>query len=71
MTIKRVRLNEKVHEKLLHLKKETNAKSINDVINSLIQISEEFYTKQGTLNVRHKKLTFKYDNGKIVEIKIE
>ena len=32
MTIKRVRLNENVHEKLLYLKQKTDAKSLNDVI---------------------------------------
>ena len=71
MTIKRVRLNENVHKKLLHLKETTNAKSINDVIEALIDISEEFYTNNGTLNVVNKRISFRYDNGKIVEIQIE
>lgn len=70
MTIKRVRLNENVHEKLLYLKSKTNAKSINDVISELIEISEEFYTNNGTLNVANATVLFKYNNGKIVEIEI-
>lgn len=72
MTIKRVRLNENVHEKLVHLKKQNHEKSINDVINSLIQISEEFYTTNGTLNVENKEVFLKYNTtGNLVEIKIE
>lgn len=71
MTIKRVRLNENVHEKLLYLKSKTNAKSINDVISELIEISEEFYTNKGTLNVANATVLLKYNNGKIVEIRIE
>ena len=61
MTIKRVRLNENVHKKLLHLKETTNAKSINN---------EEFYTNKGTLNVTHKKVSFRYNDGQLVEIEI-
>ena len=71
MTIKRVRLNENVHEKLLYLKNKTNAKSINDVISELIEISEEFYTNKGILNVANATVLLKYNNGKIVEIRIE
>lgn len=70
MTIKRVRLNENVHKKLLHLKETSNAKSINDVINSLIQINEEFYTNKGRLNVKNKIVVFKYNDGQLVEIEI-
>ena len=70
MTIKRVRLNENVHKKLLHLKETTNAKSINDVIASLIQINEEFYTNKGRLNVKNKIVVFKYNDGQLVEIEI-
>ena len=70
MTIKRVRLNENVHEKLLDLKHKTNAKSINDVIESLIITSEEIYINNGTLNVADKQIMLKYDNGKLVELKI-
>lgn len=71
MTIKRVRLNENVHEKLLYLKKKSGARSINDVILSLILIAEEHYINNGTLNVADKKISLRYDNGKLVEIKIE
>ena len=70
MTIKRVRLNENVHKKLLHLKETSNAKSINDVISSLIQINEEFYTNKGRLNVKNKIVVFKYNDGQLVEIEI-
>ena len=70
MTIKRVRLNENVHEKLLYLKQKTDAKSLNDVISSLIEISEEFYITNGVLNVADKQISFKYNNGKIVKIQI-
>ena len=68
---KQVKVNKNVHDKLLYLKKKTNAKSINDVIISLIQISEEYYTTQGTLNVENKEVLLRYDKyGKLVEIKI-
>lgn len=70
MTIKRVRLNENVHEKLLDLKHKTNAKSINDVIESLIITAEEIYINNGTLNVSNKQIMLKYDNGKLVELEI-
>ena len=70
MTIKRVRLNENVHEKLLDLKQKTEAKSINDVIYSLIKIAEEFYINNGTLKAENKQILLKYDNGKLVEIQI-
>lgn len=71
MTIKRVRLNENVHKKLLYLKQKNNAKSINDVISELITISEEFYTNNGVLNVTDAKVLLKYDDGKLVEIEIK
>jgi len=71
MTIKRVRLNEKVHKKLLYIKQQTKAKSINDVIESLVTIYEEYYTAEGTLKVSDKKVLLKYNNGKLVEIKME
>ena len=71
MTVKHVKLSKDVHEKLVYLKKKTNTKTINDVIYSLIQISEEFYTNDGTLKVSNKKVSFKYTNGKLVEIQIE
>ena len=70
MTIKRVRLNENVHEKLLDLKYKTNAKSINDVIESLIITAEEIYINNGTLNVANKQIMLKYNNGKLVEIEV-
>lgn len=68
---KQVKISKNVHKKLVCLKEQSNAKSINDVISSLITISEEFYTNKGTLNVANKRISFKYDNGKIVEIQIE
>ena len=68
---KQVKKKKKLHKKLVYLKETTNAKSINDVIESLIDISEEFYTNNGTLNVVNKRISFRYDNGKIVEIQIE
>lgn len=71
MTIKRVRLNQNVHEKLLYLKKQSQARSINDVIESLIITSEEIYINNGTLNVADKQIVLKYSNGKLVEIQIE
>ena len=67
---KLVRIDKDVHEKLSELKQKNNAKSINDVIKSLIEISEEFYTNQGTLNIANKQILLKNDNGKIVEIEI-
>ena len=68
---KQVKISKKLHKKLVYLKETNNAKSINDVIESLIAISEEFYTNNGTLNVDNKRISFRYDNGKIVEIQIE
>ena len=68
---KQVKISKKLHKKLVYLKETTNAKSINDVIEALINISEEFYTNNGTLNVVNKRISFRYDNGKIVEIQIE
>ena len=68
---KQVKLSKNVHEKLLQLKEETGAKSINDVILALIIISEEFYINEGRLKVADKNLTIICNNGKIVEIKIE
>ena len=68
---KQVKISKKLHKKLVYLKETNNAKSINDVIESLINISEEFYTNNGTLNVVNKRISFRYDNGKIVEIQIE
>lgn len=68
---KQVKISKKLHKKLVYLKETNNAKSINDVIEALIDISEEFYTNNGTLNVVNKRISFRYDNGKIVEIQIE
>lgn len=68
---KQVKISKKLHKKLVYLKEQSNSKSINDVIESLINISEEFYTNNGTLNVVNKRISFRYDNGKIVEIQIE
>lgn len=71
MTIKRVRLNENVHEKLLQMKEKNKFRSINDVINSLINIVGEINLNNNTLNVENRVISFKYNNGKLVEIKIE
>ena len=71
MTIKRVRLNENVHEKLLHLKQQNNEKSINDVIETLINIFDDVNLNTGTLNVEEKTVSLKYSNGKLVELKFE
>ena len=68
MTIKRVRINKKVHERLLYLKEKSNAKSINDVIEALIIIAEEQYL-QGKITADGKKILLDYD-GKLVTIKI-
>ena len=68
---KQVKLSKNVHERLLQLKKKTDAKSINDVILALLKTSEEFYTEQGTLKVSNKKVTFRCNKGKLVEIQIE
>jgi len=70
MTTKRVRINKNVHEKLLYLKKQTNAKSINDVIEALIHIAEEQYLN-GKITANNKKITLEYNKGVLVEIKIE
>lgn len=68
---KQVKLSKNVHERLLQLKKKTNAKSINDVILSLLETAEEFYTNDGNIKVSNKKTTFKCNKGKLVEIQIE
>ncbi len=70
MTEKRVRLNQKVHEKLLYLKQKSKAKSINDVILALITIAEEQYLNDKII-ADDKKICLKYDDGKLVELKIE
>lgn len=69
MTIKRVRLQENIHEKLMYLKKKSNAKSINDVIASLILIAEEQYL-QGHISTANKDILLRYDDGRLVEIKM-
>lgn len=69
MTIKRVRLQENIHEKLLYLKRKSNAKSINDVIASLILIAEEQYL-QGHISADNKDILLRYDDGRLVEIKM-
>lgn len=67
---KQVKISKKVHERLSKIKEKTNAHSYNDVINSLIQISEEFYTNKGKLNTQGKKILLKYDDGNLTEIEI-
>lgn len=65
MTTKRVRLNENVHEQLLYLKKQSNAKSINNVIEALLFIAEEYY-----INGKDKRIILEYNKGVLVEIRI-
>lgn len=71
MTIKRVRLNENVHKKLLYLKETNKYRSINDVIETLLNITGNVDLNTGTLNVTKRTVSLKYDDGKLVEIKIE
>lgn len=66
---KQVKINKKVHERLTYLKSKTNAKSINDVIVTLINIGEEQYL-HGTIPAKGKKILLDYDDGKLVAIKI-
>lgn len=68
---KQVKISKNVHEKLLYLKQINNEKSINDVINNLIKIAGEYYINDGIINVENKKILFKYDDGKLVEIEIK
>ena len=70
MTIKRVRLNKNVHERLMYLKKQTNAKSINNVIEALITIAEEQYLN-GKIAANDKEIILEYNKGVLVEIKIK
>ena len=70
MTIKRVRLNQDVHERLLYLKQKTKARSINDVIKTLICIGEEQYLN-GTITAQNKQIMLRYDKGKLVEIQVK
>ena len=70
MTEKRVRLNQNVHEKLLYLKQKSEAKSINDVISALITIAEEQYLND-KIDAKNKLICLKYNDGKLVELKIE
>lgn len=70
MTIKRVRLNKNVHERLMYLKKQTNAKSINNVIEALITIAEEQYLN-GKITANDKEITLEYNKGVLVEINIK
>ena len=66
---KQVKITKNVHERLNYLKSKTNAKSINDVIQSLINIGEEQYLK-GTIQTESKNILLEYDDGKLVTIKI-
>ena len=70
MTIKRVRLNQDVHERLLCLKQKTKARSINDVIDALICIGAEQYLN-GTITTSNKQIMLRYDKGKLVEIQVK
>jgi len=70
MTLKHVKLQKNVHDKLLYLKQESDARTISDVIESLIITAEEIYIT-GKLNVADKQIVLKYSNGKLVEIQIE
>lgn len=69
MTIKRVRLNENVHKKLLDLKNKSEARSINDVIETMLEAIDEEYVA-GTIPTSNKIITLKYDSGKLVEIQV-
>ena len=69
MTIKRVRLNENVHKKLLDLKKKSEAHSINDVIEAMLEAIDEDYIT-GTIQANNKIITLKYNSGKLVEIQV-
>lgn len=66
---KQVKISKNIHKKLIILKSKTNAKSINDVITSLINIGEEQYL-QGTIQTEGKEILLDYDDGKLVAIKI-
>ena len=67
MTTKRVKVNENVHEQLLYLKKQSNAKSINNIIEALLFIAEEHY-----LSSEHsKRIILEYNKGVLVEIRIK
>jgi predicted CopG family antitoxin len=69
MTTKRVRLNENVHKKLLNLKKKSQARSINDVIETMLEAIDEDYIT-GTIQTENKYITLKYNSGKLVEIQV-
>jgi len=69
MTIKRVRLNENVHKKLLDLKTKSEVRSINDVIEAMLEALDEDYIT-GTIQATNKIITLKYDSGKLVEIQV-
>ena len=69
MTIKRVRLNENVHKRLLNIKQKSQARSINEVIQNLLDIVGEDYTN-GTIKTDNKKISLIYNNGKLVEIQV-
>ena len=70
MTTKRVRLNGNVHEQLLYLKQKTNAKSINNVVDALINIAAEQYLN-GNTATNNNKIDLEYDKRVLVEIKIK
>ncbi len=67
---KQVKIYDDVHERLVYLKREKNAKSINEVITSLIIIGEEQYL-HGKIPATGKKIQLEYDSGRLVEIKIK
>jgi hypothetical protein len=54
----------------MYLKKQTNAKSINNVIEALITIAEEQYLN-GKISANNKQVTLEYNEGVLVEIKIK
>jgi len=70
MTIKRVRLNQDVHNRLLCLKQKSQARSINDVIEALIYIGEEQYLN-GRITTKNKQVMLRYNDGKLVEIQVK
>lgn len=67
---KQVKISKNVHEQLLCLKRKSEAKSISDVIHSLIIIGQEQYLT-GTIKAEDKKILLKYNNGKLVELKVK
>jgi len=72
MSVKHIKISKTVHKKLLELKQDTEAKSISDVIEELILISEDYYISRGRLKVNNKEVILRYNSeGKLIEICIK